>query len=80
MFGLYVIQTIINKKWLNIILLITYFFFLGYVFYSYVYAFFDDHDIFMNMKHGSIMKTWETLLKVTVIVGAIWFTKKSRRF
>lgn len=78
MFGLYITQTILNKKWLNIILLTTYFFLLFYVFYSYVYAFFDENDNIINKQYGIVIKTWGTFLKCATLVTAIWITKRTR--
>lgn len=77
-FSLYFMQTFLNKKWLNTALITVYSILIGYVFYSYVFALFDDNDNVMDKQNGVLIKTWGTLLKVSILSFAIWFTRSIR--
>lgn len=78
LFGLYLMQAFLNKKWLNSVLITMYSILIGYVLYTYVYAFFDVDDNVMNKQNGILIKTIQTLIKLAVLFTALWFTKKTR--
>ena len=71
-------QAFLNKKWLNSVLITMYSILIGYVLYTYVYAFFDVDDNVMNKQNGILIKTIQTLIKLAVLFTALWFTKKTR--
>ena len=75
---IYLTQTILNKLWLNFITNFIYILLIGYVVYSYVYAYFDNNDIVMRQEYGVLIKSWGTLVKLTILIVILWFTMKIR--
>ncbi len=75
---IYFAQTILNRIWLNSIALSIYVVLIGYIVYSYVYSFFDENDFVMQQEYGVLIKSWGTLIKLTLLIIIIWFTKKTR--
>ena len=75
---IYFAQTILNRIWLNSIALRIYVVLIGYIVYSYVYSFFDENDFVMQQEYGVLIKSLGTLIKLTLLIIIIWFTKKTR--
>jgi hypothetical protein len=75
---IYFAQTILNRIWLNSIALSIYVVLIGYIVYSYVYSFFDENDFVMQQEYGVLIKSLGTLIKLTLLIIIIWFTKKTR--
>ena len=75
---IYLVQTILNKTWLNSIALIIYVVLIGYIVYSYIYSFFDENDFVMQQEYGFLIKSSGTFIKLTLLIIILWFTKKTR--
>ena len=75
---IYLTQTILNKTWLNSITNILNAILIGYVLYTYFYSFFDENDFVMQKEYGVLIKSWGTLVKLSILFGILWFTIKMR--
>jgi hypothetical protein len=75
---LFILQTILNKNWLNILFKIIFTSLLGYVIYTYIFAFFDPYDAVMKREYGLIIKTYQFSLKSVILIFALILINKIR--
>lgn len=73
---IYLVQSILNKAWLNFITYCIYALLIGHELYSYVYSYFDDNDFVMKKEYGFLIKSWGSLVKLTILIVILWFTSK----
>lgn|GEM_PF-6064440 len=73
--SLFILQTAINKRWLNKLLIFIFLVLLIYVIYTYIYAFYDPYDIVMKGNNGLLIKTGQLIVKSGVICSTIWLMK-----
>lgn len=74
--SLFVLQTILNHKWLNSLFKALFFLLLIYVCYMFVFAFLDPNDVTLTREIGPTVKSSQFLLKSGVIVFALWIMNK----
>ena len=77
---IYLAQTILNKIWLNSLIKGIYIVLIIYVVVTYVYAFFDQHDHVMTKQFGVLIKSWGTIVKLSLLFILLWITHKMKPF
>ena len=61
---LHLLQTVLNKTWINTAIKISLLCFLTYILIAFIYSFFDQNEVILNKPNGLLIKTIQTLLKI----------------
>ena len=75
---IYLSQTIFNKTWINSLTSGIYTILMGYVIYTFIYAFFDEKDSGILKEYGVLIKSCNTVAKLSILTIILWFTAKAR--
>lgn len=74
----YLAQTILNRNWLNSVIKGIYVALIIFVLCTFIYSFFDENDFVMQKEFGVLIKSWGTLVKLSILFIILWFTNKIR--
>lgn len=74
----YLAQTILNSNWLNSVIKGIYVALIIDVLGTFIYSFFDENDFVLQKEFGVLIKSWGTLVKLSILFIILWFTNKIR--
>ncbi len=77
-FLVYVIQTFVNRRWINTFIICLYLSLIAYVMGTFVYSFFDPHDSFLKKDYGLLFRSSIVIVRIFFFIGMIWLTNRTR--
>ena len=77
-FLVYVIQTFVNRRWINTFIISLYLSLIAYVIGTFVYSFFDPQDSFLKKDGGLLFRSTIVVVRIIFFMGMIWLTNRTR--
>ena len=74
----YVIQTFVNRLWINTFIICLYLSLIAYVIGTFVYSFFDPQDSFLKKEYGLLFRSSIVVARIIFFMGLIWLTNRTR--